>query len=247
MNIKCFCLLICVIVSQVTFAQSIQTITDKIATKICDCMTTDMQSHDDIEPEFNRCYDQEFNQIFSIVDANEQKILMQSGALDKINKAIIPNIQKNCDKVRRLTVSELEKSKVDDKYPDSAFPINFNESNFKNLNFWNGKIVALQGKVLQVEESRNKTPYSKLRVGDQEIWAISMIDSGFEEIGADLKILGYLIPIEKTEYERKFNSGDFHILALGIVDLKTNELAYFPGSVNQIKQWIDGEIPIAKE
>lgn len=34
-----------------------------------------MTAYEEIKPEFNRCYDKEFNQIFSIVDAMEQKLL----------------------------------------------------------------------------------------------------------------------------------------------------------------------------
>ncbi len=246
MKYEFFLLLVILFYSQITFAQSIQSITDKISDKICDCMSEDMKSYDDIKPEFNRCYDLEFNQIFSVVDASEQKILVQSGVLEKIKKAIIPNLQEKCGKIKSLAKSELEAIKKDGKFPNSAFPTNFNESHFDDLNAWNGKIVALQGDVIQIETSGNNTPYSKLKVGNQEIWVISMIDSGFEIMGAHLKIVGYLSQIKKMDYEKKFSDDAFHIIAMGIVDVESEKLAYFPGSITQMKQWINGEIPAAR-
>jgi hypothetical protein len=55
------------------FSQSIETITDKISNKICDCIKDSINPYSEIKPEFNRCYDKEFNQIFSIVDSNQNK------------------------------------------------------------------------------------------------------------------------------------------------------------------------------
>ena len=70
------------------FGQSIETITNKISDKICNCINGSINNYADIKPEFNRCYDIEFNQIFSLVDSSERKILLQDGALTKIKNEI---------------------------------------------------------------------------------------------------------------------------------------------------------------
>jgi hypothetical protein len=231
-------------ISLLGFSQSIESITDKVSTKICDCMDDDMQSYSDIKPEFNKCYDKEFNQIFSIVDKNEQKILVQEGAIDQIKKGIIPSLNKNCEKVKKLIDAKLENSIEPASTNNSqAYPINFERNDLKKIKKWKNKIIALKGQVVQVETSSKNTPYSKIKIGTKEIWVVSMIDSGFEKVGNEIKIVGYLIPLKKSDYESKFNEDKYQVLAFGIFDLKTKELAYFPGSEMQMKEWKSGKIP----
>lgn len=236
--------LILLFVSLKSFSQSIQSITDKVSEKICDCMNNKMESYSEIKPEFNKCYDKEFNQIFSIVDSNEQKILVQNGALEQIKNRIIPTLNENCEKVKKIIDSELNNS-IEPAFSNSkkAFPINFTLKDFKKLNKFENKIIALEGDVIQVEVSSKKTPYTKLRIGDEEIWAVSMFDSGLEIVGNKIKIVGYLIALKNSDYERKFNKDNYQILAFGLLDVNTNELKYFPGSEMQMKEWKNGQIP----
>src|SRR5690606_9969345 len=124
-----------------------------------------------------------------------------------------------------------------------AFPTNFNEQDFKKIKKWKKKIIALEGTVVQVETSSKNTPYSKLRIGNEKIWVVSMINSGFEKVGNKIKIVGYLIPVKNNDYESKFNQDKYQILAFGILDLNTNQLKYFPGSELQMKEWKNGKIP----
>lgn len=231
-------------ISLIGFSQSVETITDKISTKICDCMDDDMKSYSDIKPEFNKCYDKEFNQIFSIVDKDEQKILVQQGAIEQIKKGIIPYLNENCEKVRKLIDAELENSiEPANSKSSQAYPTNFDQKDFKKIKKRENEIIAFKGKVIQVEKSSKNTPYSKIKIGTKEIWVVSMIDSGFEKVGNKIKIVGYLIPLKKSDYESKFNDDEYQVLAFGIFDLKTKELAYFPGSEMQMKEWKSGKIP----
>ncbi|AFU70536.1 hypothetical protein P700755_003967 [Psychroflexus torquis ATCC 700755] len=232
------------LINLIGFSQSIQSITNKVSTKICDCMDNDMQSYSEIKPEFNKCYDKEFNQIFSIVDKDEQKILIGEGVIDKIKNRIIPSLNKNCEKVRRLIDAELKKSiEPANSNKSKTYPINFEEKDFEEIGNWKNKIIALEGQVVQVERSSKNTPYSKLKIGNKEIWVISMIDSGFEKVDNTIKIVGYFIPLKKDDYESKFNQDKYQILAFGILDLKTKDLRYFPGSEIQMKEWKSGKIP----
>ncbi|HAY88562.1 MAG TPA: hypothetical protein DCY51_03915, partial [Bacteroidetes bacterium] len=84
--------IILTLLSLTSFAQSIETITEKISDKICECMSDNLKDYSEIKPEFNRCYDKEFNFIFNIVDSAEHKILVQNGALDKVKNGIIPTL-----------------------------------------------------------------------------------------------------------------------------------------------------------
>ena len=102
--------LILALLSFTSYSQSIETITEKISNKICDCINTDLKSYSEIKPEFNRCYDKEFNQIYNLVDSAEHKILIQQGALDKVKNGIIPTLNSNCEKIRLLIQSEVENS-----------------------------------------------------------------------------------------------------------------------------------------
>lgn len=240
--------LILLFIGLTSFSQSIQSVTNKISEKICDCMSNKMKSYSEIKPEFNKCYDKEFNQIFSIVDSAEQKILVKNGALKEVKNGIIPTLNKNCEKVKKLIDNELantiESAASDTKQP---YPTNFNENDFKNINKWKNKVIALKGEVVQVETSSKNTPYSKLKIGNREIWVISMIDSGFEKVGNEIKVVGYVIPLKKSDFESKFNDDKYQVLAFGIFDMQTKELAYFPGSEIQMKEWKSGKIPSTGE
>lgn len=61
-------------------------------------MRSGMESYSEIKPEFNKCYDKEFNQIFNSVNSAEQNILVKKGALDKVKNRIIPTLNKNAEK-----------------------------------------------------------------------------------------------------------------------------------------------------
>lgn len=143
--------LIFVLISLTSFSQSIESITEKISEKICNCIKDDMKSYSEIKPEFNRCYDKEFNQIFSIVDSTEQKILIQQGSLDEVKNGIIPNLNNNCEKIRKLIKSEVDNSEESVAGSSEPCPTNFMGKDLKNIKKRNGEIIAFNGLVTQVQ------------------------------------------------------------------------------------------------
>ena len=229
-----------------TFSQSVESITEKISTKICECIDEDVKNSSEIKSEFNRCYDKEFNFIFNIIDSKEQKILIKNGNLTKVKNGIIPYLDNNCEKVKKITTSEIYETvkNASDKNLKS-FPTNFTERKWKRIKKWKNKIIALEGEIVEVRQSIRNTPYSKLKIGEKEIWVISMVDSKFEKVGEKLKFVGYLFEISENDnkFEREIHNEKYHILAFGILNVENKELAYFPGSENQIKEWINGKIP----
>jgi hypothetical protein len=227
------------------FSQSVDSLTAKISNQICDCIG-DIEKYSDLKPRFDPCYDEAMNNVFVTATPDDIKILGNTDMLKKINSDIIPYLNTHCEQIKELISNELDNS-VDEssKSGTKAFPTNFTEKDINKINKWNEKIIAFDGEIIRVETSRRNTPYYEMRLGGKSIWIISMVDSGFEKKGNKARVVGYLIPIDKSDnkHERQFHNQDYHVLVMGIVDLKTEKLSYFPGSEMQMKQWINGQIP----
>ena len=237
--------LILTLISLTSFGQSIETITEKISDKICGCIKDDIKSYSEIKPEFNRCYDKEFNQIFSLVDSAEQKILIQDGALEKIKNGIIPTLNSTCEKIRKIIQSELDNS-IEPAANSSTVPCptNFTGNDLKKIEKRNGEIIAFNGLVTQVYTAHNDKPYYEVKLeGGKTIWIASLVKSGYEVEGNIVRILGYVAKVENDEFAEKYNKTDYHILAFCVIDMKTKQMAILPGSELQIKEWIAGKIP----
>jgi len=228
-----------------SFSQSIETITEKISNEICDCIKDDLKSYSEIKPEFNRCYDKEFNQIFSIVDPKEQKILIQEGMLDKIKNGIIPTLNDNCEKIKTLIQSELDNSiEPAANSVSNPCPTNFKGKNLNKIKKRNGEIIAFNGLITQVYTDQNDKPYYEVKLeGGNTIWIASLLKSGYEVKDNIIRILGYVAEVGKNELAKKHNKTDFHILAFCVIDMKTKQVAMLPGSELQIKEWMNGKIP----
>lgn len=231
------------------FSQSIETITEKVSNKICECINDRIKSYEEIKPEFNRCYDQVFNQIFNLVDSSEQKLLLGREALKKVSDNIIPTLNLNCEKIKKIIKTNLENaSETFSENSDKSFPTNFEAKDFTNIDKWVNKIVAFDGDIIRTERSRQNTPYFEIKIENKNIWVVSMINTGFEKVNSKVRIIGYLIEIDTNDnkFERNIHNEKYHVLAFGILDLKSKNLTYFPGAEQQIKEWIHGKIPIEK-
>jgi hypothetical protein len=55
-----------IFVSLTAYSQSIESITEKVSDSICDCINDSIELYSEIKPEFNRCYDEVFNQILAL-------------------------------------------------------------------------------------------------------------------------------------------------------------------------------------
>src|SRR5690554_2925574 len=237
-------ILILILSSLTSFSQSIETITEKISNKICNCIKDDLKSYSEIKPEFNRCYDKEFNQIFSIVDSKEQKILIQEGALEKIKNGIIPNLNDSCKKIRPLIQAELDNSvEPAANNVSNPCPTNFEGKDLNDIMNRNGEIIAFNGLVTQVYTAYNDKPYYEVKLeGGNSIWIASLIKSGYEVKDNIIRVLGYVAEVGDDEFAEKYNRTDFHILVFCVIDMKTKQMAMLPGSELQIKQWMNGKI-----
>ncbi|MFC6999964.1 hypothetical protein [Rufibacter roseus] len=232
-----------------SYSQSIEAITKKLSDRICECISDDLTSYSEIKPEFNRCYDKEFNNIFSLVNSEEQIILTKPGVLEKIKNGIVSTLNGNCDKIKKLIQSELNNS-VEPAAKSSAIPCptNFTGIDAGKLNKLNGEIVAFNGLVSKVYSAHNDKPYYEVKLeGGNTIWIASLVTSGYEVKGNILRILGYVAKVENDGIAAKYNKSNYHILAFCIIDMKTKQMAMLPGVELQVKQWIAGEIPTAEK
>lgn len=227
--------------------QSLESITEKISDKICNCIHV-KSSYSEVKPEFNRCYDKEFNHIFSIVDSIEHKLLIQSGALEEVKNGIIPTLNGNCEKIRTLIQSEIENTAEHAaKESENPCPTNFIGKDVKKIERRIGKIVDFNGLVTQVYTSYEKPYYEVKLEGGNTIWIASLVKSGYEVEGNIMRILGYVAEVENDEFAEKHNKSGYHILALCVIDMKTKQMAMVPGSELQIKEWMNGKIPKAEK
>jgi hypothetical protein len=237
------------LISLTSFSQSIETITKKVSYKICDCIKNDISSYSEIKPEFNRCYDKEFNQIFNLLDSAEQKILVQQEALEKIKNGIIPTLNSNCEKIRNLIKAEVESSKESVANSNSKpCPTNFTGKDLKRIEKLNGEIVAFNGLVTKVHLTTNDKPYYQVKLeGGNTIWIASLVSSGYEKEGKILRLLGYVSEVSNDEFDKKHNETKYHILAFCVIEMDTKQMAMMPGTELQVKEWMDGTIPKGKK
>jgi len=234
------------LISLTSFAQSTETITEKISDKICECMSDELKEYSEIKPEFNRCYDKEFNFIFNIVDSTEHKILVQKGALEKVKNGIIPTLNEKCAKIRKLIKSDLENS-TESETKDPC-PTNFESKDLRKIKKRNGEIVAFNGLVTKVHSANNDKPYYQVKLeGGKTIWIASLIKSGYEQKGKILRLLGYVSEVGDDEIAKEYNDSDFHILAFCVIEMESKQMAMMPGSELQVKEWMNGTIPKGEE
>ena len=239
--------LILTFLSLTSFSQSIETITEKVSDKICNCIKDDIKSYSEIKPEFNRCYDSIFNQIFNIVDSSEQKILLQQDALENVKNGIIPILNERCEKIKKIIQSEVQSSI--EQSSQNPCPTNFEENDLKKIKKLNGDIIAFNGLITEVHKAHNDKPYYQVKLeGGNTIWIASLVKSGYEKEGKILRILGYVSEVENDDkFAKKYNNTKYHILAFCVIDMESKQMAMLPGSELQIKEWISGKIPKAEK
>lgn len=230
------------------YCQNLESITKKISDKICDCIKADIATYTDMKVEFNRCYDQEFNHIFNFADSEEQKILVQQGALEKVKNGIIPALNRNCEKVRKVIQSDVQI--VVDSTASSkgvSCPTNFSGKDLKQIRKLKGEIVAFNGRVAVVRQVNSKAYYQVELEGGNKIWIASLVNSEYEKEGRIIRLLGYVSGVNDGDPVRRFNKSDFHVLAFCIVDIESKMIGMAPGSELQVKQWLNGSVPKARK
>jgi len=117
-----------------------------------------------------------------------------------------------------------------------SFPKNIYIGNDVELEKLDGKTVAFDGTIEQIEKSRNNTPFYKLKVSDStHIWTVLMFDNKKNNIGDKIRVIGYLFQSEPNESEKKFLESKCMVVSFGLVDFK-NSFCIFPEKLTIQKQ-----------
>ena len=116
--------------------------------------------------------------------------------------------------------ADKQSKKIEKPYPTNSYPINFGESDLKDIAAYNGEILSFDVEVIQVEKSRKDTPFYKGKIGNDSIWIFSMINSKSIKVGNKLRVVGYLVPTD--ELDKKINSDQFQLLSFGVFSKPKN-------------------------
>lgn len=130
---------------------------------------------------------------------------------------------------------------------EKSFPINIQEGNIKELERFKGKVVAFDGTIEKIENSRNDTPFYKLKISDHNyLWTVLMFKNEVNKIGDKIRVAGYLSQAEPNEIEKKYLDGKYMVIAFGLIDFQNSNVLFLEGARIQKQEWIDGKIPSSK-
>lgn len=207
---------------------------------MCACLST-VDTYEQLRSRLDSCYTKEINQAAINATPEEIEIIGNVTEFNKVKNSLEGLIKSNCEVVKQLIEKEVQSTQ------ENAFPTNFNSKEYrqarKRPEEWNGKIVALDGEILDVKYPAPNKPYLKVRMGDgQVIWIGSMVNSQYDKVGNSVRFLGYFSVTSKDDFAGNYHDLGFHILAFGEIDLRTKQLAIMPGTDSQIREWSAGRI-----
>lgn len=132
------------------------------------------------------------------------------------------------------------------KVTKQSFPTNFTNLDFKDLDVRNGNIIAFDGKIVQVKNSRNNTPFYLLELNEgKKIWTVLLFKHRSNIlIGDKIRVVGYLSKIEDRRPEEDYLIKEkYMVMGMGLVQFKKEIFLFLDGADIQRKEWIDGQIP----
>lgn len=126
-----------------------------------------------------------------------------------------------------------------------SFPTNFNQSEFKKIKKFKNKVIAYDGLIVEIKNSKNNTPFYKLDLGNNNyLWTVLMFKNIDNIIGDKIRVVGYLNTLDKENDTEEYLIGyDYFVLALGLVDFNKSNFLFVSAGHKQKEQWVNGEIP----
>ena len=210
---------------------------------MCGCIGK-IDKYQNLKPKLDSCYDKEINEAAIHATNEEVKIIGSISEFNKVKQSLGTLIKTNCEAVRNLIEKEVQPTS------SNPYPTNFSSEEYKkakkNLKNWNGKIVAFDGEVLEVQYPFPNKPYLKVKMGNETLWVGSMVNSQYDKVGAAIRFLGYFSLTSEDDFSKSYHKLGCHILAFGEIDHNSKQLAMLPGSEIQIKEWGQGQIPRGK-
>jgi len=235
------------LVLSVAHAQNLDSLRMKFADKVCACMG-EVKDYGQVKPLLDKCYDKTYNFIFDGATPTEVKFYAKPGNLQLLTSGMEQLIKTRCPTIKKAVD---QYSGSIDKAKASSFPTNFGprelQAAITNPRDWNGKIVAFNAKVLEINSLGTNRPYLKVQVGDiDNLWVGSMANVESVKKGDEVRFVGYFSLVDRLSAREQLNKLGVDVLAFGAVLLKTSKLTYFSGAETQIRQWSNGEIPSNK-
>ncbi|WP_179319775.1 hypothetical protein [Winogradskyella helgolandensis] len=131
------------------------------------------------------------------------------------------------------------------KVTNKSFPTNFDQSKFNKIKEFTNEMIAYDGKILEIKNSRNNTPFYKLELGeDSYLWTVLMFKNEDNLIGDKIRVVGYLNKIDQKDANEEYLTGEkYMVMALGLVDFENENFLFVSSGYKQKQQWIKGEIP----
>jgi hypothetical protein len=123
-----------------------------------------------------------------------------------------------------------------------SFPTNIQKGDIEELEKVEKKAIAYDGVISKIENSRNNTPFYKLKISeDNYLWTVLMFKNDINKIGDKIRVVGYLIPAEPDASEKQYLDTKYMVIAFGLVDFENSNVLMVEGKQKQ--EWIDGKIP----
>jgi len=133
------------------------------------------------------------------------------------------------------------------KANDKSFPTNVRKGSINELKKFDGEVIAYDGTIEKIENSRNNTPFYKIRISDNNyLWTALMFENDVNKIGDKIRVVGYLRPAEPNNKEKIYLDTKYMVIAFGLVDFKNSNFLFLGGAGQQKQEWIDGKIPSSK-
>jgi len=133
------------------------------------------------------------------------------------------------------------------KLNSKSFPTNIMEGSVKELKKFNGKVIAFDGTIEIIENSRNNTPFYKLKISeDNYLWTVLMFKNETNKIGDKVRVVGYLIIADPNETEKQFLDTKYMVIVFGLIDFENSNFLFLSGAGQQKQEWLDGKIPRSK-
>ncbi|MEI6823395.1 MAG: hypothetical protein WCL51_15805 [Bacteroidota bacterium] len=136
-------------------------------------------------------------------------------------------------------------------YGQKACPTNLDNLTIKeiekNIDKWEGKIVAFDAIVSEIQVGHVEKPFYKVTVGDEFLWIAAPGESKYIKIGRLHRILGVISKVHDDKINQKYNTKKFFILSIGFFDMETKQGSFFPDAKKQYDEWIKGKMPDSED
>ena len=128
-----------------------------------------------------------------------------------------------------------------------ACPINLDEQEIiileKNINKFQGKVVAFDAVVSEIQVGNVNKPFYKVIIGKEHLWVGGHGQMGDVKVGGSYRILGLICLWTDDKLNAKYNDKKYFILSLAHIDMKTKMASVYPEAKSAFEKWAKGDMP----